>query len=187
MGISIQTQKRLETTMVDKGTEPEIARKVVATVKFMSENTALYKDILESLKESHGSALNQSVALASFAISKTSATSNFVGEMSDSGTARAVGLGTGEVARDLKVIADAGRILGSPAKAGVYAAGMVLQKGAMVLGIASRVEVDKCRAAVGALIGDVAVTAVTWETGVGAVLGLVSIGLDGLEIYNSCQ
>jgi hypothetical protein len=61
------------------------------------------------------------------------------------------------------------------------------QKAMVVAGIASESQANECRVAIGKLAADVAVTALTWETGVGAVLGVAGAALDAGVAFQSCR
>lgn len=75
----------------------------------------------------------------------------------------------------------------SPGKAAAVIGATLVVKTGVILNLAG--EEDKRTACVGALMevgGNAAITAVTWETGVGAFIGLASIAASSLNAYNAC-
>jgi hypothetical protein len=85
-------------------------------------------------------------------------------------------------------IAAEGSSLATPGGAMAFVGATLVVKTGIALGLAGD---DQARArCVGALMevgGNVGVTAVTWESGVGAILGLVAIGVSGYSAYLECR
>lgn len=90
----------------------------------------------------------------------------------------------------LRVLAAVGEgsHLASPAAAVSLIGATLVTKAGQAMGLAgSDNERSKCVGALMEVAGNVGVTAVTFETGVGAVLGVVSIGASALNAYMECR
>ena len=160
------------------GVRHEIAQKSVNLLRFVVDNSAAATDAAKALKELNKSGVNSlgGVALGAASAAAVGASTEFAGE-------KYASLGFNLIQWSLNM---GNAVTMTPGRASGYVAVAFSQKALALAGIASKSDVNECRVAIGKLAADVAVTALTWETGIGGILGVAGILLDGQIARQAC-
>lgn len=86
------------------------------------------------------------------------------------------------------IAAEKGSRLATPGGVLAFAGATLVMKTGLALGMAGDDAARaKCVGAIMEVAGNVVITALTWETGVGALLGLAAIGASAYSAYQECR
>ena len=106
------------------------------------------------------------------------------GSLAEYKEAKYTALGANQIALTLNMAKVANM---TPGRAGATVVLMAAQKALAVAGIVTEGQQSQCVQAIGKLAVDVGVTALTWESGIGAVLGVTGAMLDAATVRQACM